>query len=52
MVSAKAIELYLDAMQQCGANTAQVTTFLATLQKTGDLTSAFLAAGAPDSSNT
>lgn len=41
-------ELYLDAMQQCGADTAQINTFLAALQKTGDLPAAFLAAGVPD----
>jgi len=42
-------ELYLDAMQQCGANTTQIATFLATLRNTGDLKAAFVAAGVPES---
>lgn len=41
-------EMYLDAMQQCGADTSGITTFIATLKKTGNLNSAYAAAGTPE----
>jgi hypothetical protein len=41
-------ELYLDAMQQCGADTSQIETFIKTLKRTGDLNSAFTASGTPN----
>jgi len=41
-------ELYLDAMQQCQANTGQVTTFLDTLQQTRSFEAAFAAADVPN----
>lgn len=41
-------ELYLDAMQQCGANTAPITHFLETLKKTGDFNMAFNASATPN----
>jgi hypothetical protein len=40
-------ELYLDAMKQCGADTSQIETFTATLQKTGDFQLAFGASNTP-----
>ena len=40
-------ELYLDAMKQCGADTSQIETFTATLQKTGDFQLAFEASSTP-----
>ncbi len=40
-------ELYLDAMNQAGANTAEIHKFLETLQKEGDLSQAFASAGTP-----
>lgn len=40
-------ELYLDAMEQCGANTASIKTFLSALQQHGDLPTAFKTAGTP-----
>lgn len=40
-------ELYLDAMQQCGANTTQVDTFIEVLQNTGDFQTAFTASDTP-----
>src|SRR5882757_10502497 len=36
-------ELYLDAMQQCGADTAPIEIFITVLKNTGDLKSAFAA---------
>lgn len=40
-------ELYLDAMQQCGADTVSITTFLETLKSTGDFKQAFTMAQTP-----
>lgn len=40
-------ELYLDAMNQCGAGTGQIESFLATLKNTHDLKEAFAAAETP-----
>jgi len=40
-------ELYLDAMDQCGADTIQIEKFIATLQTTGDFNEAFNVADAP-----
>jgi len=40
-------ELYLDAMRQCGANTAQIEKFISSLQNTGDFNSAFISSGTP-----
>lgn len=40
-------ELYLDAMQQCGANTAGIETFIASLKEQGDLQTAFREAATP-----
>src|SRR5882762_3364923 len=40
-------ELYLDAMQQCGAATAPIEQFINVLKKTGDFKSAFSASGTP-----
>ncbi|PZR21322.1 MAG: heme oxygenase [Citrobacter freundii] len=40
-------ELYLDAMRQCGASTAGIEAFIASLQKQGDLQTAFREAGTP-----
>ena len=40
-------ELYLDAMQQCGADTAQIELFIATLKETGDFNASFIIAGVP-----
>ena len=42
-------ELYLEAMQQCGADTNQMERFITTLQKTGDLARAFNESEAPQS---
>lgn len=42
-------ELYLDAMQQSGADQLPITTFVSSLQKNGDLSASFLAAGVPES---
>ncbi|MES2138280.1 MAG: DUF3050 domain-containing protein [Bacteroidota bacterium] len=40
-------ELYLDAMQQCGADTSQIEKFIEVLKKTGDFNTAFTASEAP-----
>ncbi len=40
-------ELYLDAMQQCGADTSQIETFVRVLQQTGDFEQAFKTAQTP-----
>lgn len=40
-------ELYLDAMKQCGANTAQIEKFIASLKNTGDIKSAFAESETP-----
>ncbi len=40
-------ELYLDAMNQCGADTSQIEKFIATLKNTSNLDSAFSAAETP-----
>jgi hypothetical protein len=40
-------ELYLDAMQQCGADTSQIEKFITTLKKTGDFNLAFTASETP-----
>jgi hypothetical protein len=40
-------ELYLDAMHQCGADTSQIETFIATLKKTGDFSLAFATSETP-----
>lgn len=40
-------ELYLDAMQQCGADTSQMEKFIDVLKTTGDFNSAFIASGTP-----
>lgn len=40
-------ELYLDAMRQAGANTAQIETFTSTLQNTGDFNMAFTSSKVP-----
>lgn len=41
-------ELYLNAMQQSGADTKGIHQFLLTLQKSGDLEKAFIAANTPE----
>lgn len=41
-------ELYLDAMQQCTANTSQITQFIEVLKRTGDLETAFQTADTPE----
>ncbi len=41
-------ELYLDAMQQCGADTTSIRTFIDALQKHGDLERAFEEAQVPN----
>lgn len=41
-------ELYLDAMQQCGADTSQISEFIKVLKATGDFNAAFAASGTPD----
>jgi hypothetical protein len=40
-------EIYIDAMKQCGADTAPIEAFIAELQQTGDLDTAFRTAGTP-----
>jgi hypothetical protein len=40
-------ELYLDAMQQCGADTSQIETFITVLKKTGDFNVAFTSVDTP-----
>lgn len=40
-------ELYLQAMEQCGANTEPINTFCSVLKETGDLEQAFSRADAP-----
>lgn len=40
-------ELYLDAMQQCGANTAQIKKFTEHLKQTGDFSSAYALSATP-----
>lgn len=40
-------ELYLDAMHQCGADTAQIEQFIAALQNSGDFAAAFAASQTP-----
>lgn len=40
-------ELYLDAMQQCGADTSQIEKFIAVLKKSGDFNSAFIISDTP-----
>ncbi|SFC11133.1 Protein of unknown function [Spirosoma endophyticum] len=40
-------ELYLDAMQQCGADTLPIETFIAELKETGDFDRAFTRSGTP-----
>jgi pyrroloquinoline quinone (PQQ) biosynthesis protein C len=40
-------ELYLDAMEQCGAETSQIRSFVEVLGKTGDFNSAFAASDTP-----
>ncbi|MCF0073760.1 DUF3050 domain-containing protein [Dyadobacter sp. CY261] len=41
-------ELYLDAMEQCGADTGEINRFIAVLRKTGDFGKAFEMAGTPE----
>ena len=41
-------ELYLDAMNQCGADTKQIQHFLKILKETGNLNNAFLRSNVPD----
>jgi len=43
-------ELYLDAMNQCGADTSQIEKFIETLKNTGNLNTAFIAAETPKES--
>lgn len=40
-------ELYLDAMQQCGADTSQIEIFITELKKSSDFNSAYTVSGAP-----
>jgi len=40
-------ELYLDAMQQCGADTSKIETFINVLKKSGDFNSAFISSETP-----
>lgn len=40
-------ELYLQAMEQCGANTSQINSFLSTLRDTGDFEAAYMASNTP-----
>ena len=40
-------ELYLDAMHQCGADTAKVENFIAVLQNKGDFNAAFISSETP-----
>lgn len=41
-------ELYLEAMQQCGADTTRIEKFITVLQQNGDFNTAFLIAGTPE----
>lgn len=41
-------ELYLDAMEQCGADTSEIRRFTGILRQTGDFEQAFEAAGTPE----
>lgn len=41
-------ELYLDAMEQCGAETSQIRSFIEVLSKTGDFNAAFAASDTPE----
>lgn len=41
-------EMYLDAMQQCGADTAEITRFIEGLKVTGDFDQAYQLANTPD----
>jgi hypothetical protein len=41
-------EMYLEAMEQCGADTSEILTFIASLKETGDLNAAYTAAGTPE----
>ncbi|AWI27171.1 DUF3050 domain-containing protein [Flavobacterium pallidum] len=41
-------ELYLDAMQQCGADTSEIGKFISVLKDSGDLEVAFAASGTPE----
>lgn len=41
-------EMYLDAMQQCGADTSAIEMFTATLRQTGDMEKAFEVARVPE----
>lgn len=40
-------EMYLDAMEQCGANTKEITRFIESLKATGNLEEAYTAANTP-----
>lgn len=40
-------EIYLDAMQQCGADTAPFQKFISVLEKTGDFNAAFIISNTP-----
>ena len=40
-------ELYLDAMNQCGADTSQIESFITVLKNKGDFNSAFTVSGTP-----
>src|SRR5882672_2668614 len=40
-------EIYLDAMQQCGADTSQIEKFIAVLKKTGNFNAAFTVSETP-----
>jgi hypothetical protein len=40
-------EIYLDAMEQCGADTSEIKRFTEVLKNTGDFDAAFIAAGTP-----
>lgn len=41
-------ELYLDAMEQCGADTREIKTFIREIQSHGDMEAAFETAGTPE----
>lgn len=41
-------ELYLDAMQQCGADTSKIETFIAVLKTSGDFNTAYTASETPN----
>jgi hypothetical protein len=45
-------EIYLDAMQQCGADTVPILRFLDDLKNTGDLNAAYTASGTPGAART